>query len=638
MNSGETNPSAAIPDNHEFFTDLDPRGLTINFSAQRQKNHWHTSIALEEIDIKTANGALADISARIVLALPNDFTSPLLVDILPSSQFTAAELTTDTIVAQHLFGRIAGRVDIGDETLTITLAQPTSISADHMTLRPNPRATKPPVNLTNLAIDPIVQFSASRNDLASSKITIQPGSMIALKSVITKTLTISGISGQLVQDSELFVNQSDGLSAKGGKWEFAPMKLTANEKTNIQLGASTINTHRIANENSNATIKLGASQIEHKNIRYAMRLIKGTLSLEDKVASAALTLYPKILPIRLGFWGRYDTISGRGSYRMNHPDRIDIHPNRKVFNDLITTYVPSLELRQGEIKFDLSGRIKHHPERALTHRLKINLIAQKLFAEHEKFTVNGLDIHGKANYPNSNNDGEPSSVKVHIEELDFGVMITDFNTHLELDYEADPENYAAPAHLNAIDIKGLSASAFSGQIKADPFRYQTNKPIDTIVHLTKLDIKPIIDMQKFDGLLVEGLIDGELPVHLDNTDLSIEAGQIYNHNQHPGLIQYQTDPNSLPGFSNALTDTVLLALSEFHYDSLEGDVNYEPNGDLKIDFRIEGKSPKLDTNRPVHFNVNSEQNVLSLLKSLQYTNRLNDTVDRTLGEHLNNRN
>ena len=61
---------------------------------------------------------------------------------------------------------------------------------------------------------------------------------------------------------------------------------------------------------------------------------------------------------------------------------------------------------------------------------------------------------------------------------------------------------------------------------------------------------------------------------------------------------------------------------------------YQPDGTLNVQFHIEGKSPSLDTNRPVHLNINSEQNVLSLLESLKYTQGLNDELDQRLKEQL----
>ena len=204
--------SESNSDSHEFLANIDPHGATIDVTAQRQGSHWHTTITLQEIDIKTANGTLNDLATDIILVLPDDLTSPLLSDVLSNSQFTAAKLTTNNIVSQNLSGIIAGRVEISDDTLAISLTQPTTMRADHVALRPNSRTSNPPTNLTNLTINPIIQVSANRSDLSSPTIIIQPDSAILAGSVTTKALTISGLYGQLTQASELFINSSNGPS------------------------------------------------------------------------------------------------------------------------------------------------------------------------------------------------------------------------------------------------------------------------------------------------------------------------------------------------------------------------------------------------------------------------------------------
>jgi hypothetical protein len=77
---------------------------------------------------------------------------------------------------------------------------------------------------------------------------------------------------------------------------------------------------------------------------------------------------------------------------------------------------------------------------------------------------------------------------------------------------------------------------------------------------------------------------------------------------------------------------VIAALRDFRYRVFTAETNYHPNGDLYMNFHLEGISPQLDPNRPVHLNINSEQNVLSLLKSLSYSEGVNKTLDKQIQE------
>jgi hypothetical protein len=49
---------------------------------------------------------------------------------------------------------------------------------------------------------------------------------------------------------------------------------------------------------------------------------------------------------------------------------------------------------------------------------------------------------------------------------------------------------------------------------------------------------------------------------------------------------------------------------------------------LTINLQLKGTSPELDTRRPVHLNINTEQNLLSLLKSLRYAQGVSESIDQ----------
>jgi hypothetical protein len=49
---------------------------------------------------------------------------------------------------------------------------------------------------------------------------------------------------------------------------------------------------------------------------------------------------------------------------------------------------------------------------------------------------------------------------------------------------------------------------------------------------------------------------------------------------------------------------------------------------------IKGKSPQVDANRPIHFNLNLEQNLLTLLKGLRYAEGINDDIDKNVRKYF----
>jgi hypothetical protein len=69
-------------------------------------------------------------------------------------------------------------------------------------------------------------------------------------------------------------------------------------------------------------------------------------------------------------------------------------------------------------------------------------------------------------------------------------------------------------------------------------------------------------------------------------------------------------------------------LEEFHYQEFSTDVSYLADGTLTTQMHLKGTSPGLETDRPVHLNISTEQNLLSLLKSLQYSKALTSEIDQ----------
>jgi hypothetical protein len=54
---------------------------------------------------------------------------------------------------------------------------------------------------------------------------------------------------------------------------------------------------------------------------------------------------------------------------------------------------------------------------------------------------------------------------------------------------------------------------------------------------------------------------------------------------------------------------------------------YQPDGTLKLRLEIKGNNLLVENGRPIHLNLNLEQNVLQLLESLRYVDGLSGTID-----------
>ena len=85
------------------------------------------------------------------------------------------------------------------------------------------------------------------------------------------------------------------------------------------------------------------------------------------------------------------------------------------------------------------------------------------------------------------------------------------------------------------------------------------------------------------------------------------------------------------------SELVFRILKDLNYDSLVIVANYEEDGEMDMKFAIKGISPHVDDLRPVHFNLNLQQNVLKLLQGLRYAEGLSSDIDRNVQKYFRKR-
>lgn len=135
-----------------------------------------------------------------------------------------------------------------------------------------------------------------------------------------------------------------------------------------------------------------------------------------------------------------------------------------------------------------------------------------------------------------------------------------------------------------------------------------------------------------EGLAGQGTLDGYLPVYRGAAGWRIEGGHLSNRG--PGALQFRSPKLRALSLSNPAMKLVADALEDFHYSLLAGDLGYDEQGKLLLALRLEGRNPDLEKGRPIHFNINLEEDIPALLTSLQLTDRVSETIRRRVQDSL----
>ena len=75
-------------------------------------------------------------------------------------------------------------------------------------------------------------------------------------------------------------------------------------------------------------------------------------------------------------------------------------------------------------------------------------------------------------------------------------------------------------------------------------------------------------------------------------------------------------------------------LEDFHYDLLGSSLDYDQSGTLRLGMRLQGRNPAIEQGRPIHFNINLEEDIPTLLASLQLTDKVNEIIKQRVQQRM----
>ena len=189
-----------------------------------------------------------------------------------------------------------------------------------------------------------------------------------------------------------------------------------------------------------------------------------------------------------------------------------------------------------------------------------------------------------------------------IGRLDVGFPIED----IEATYRFDS---AKPS----IQLRDAEMTLFAGRITTDRMAYDaTAQTNSSTLLLERIDIEQILSISAYEGITATGIINGEIPVTIRGSQLTVNDGHIVALPP-GGTINYRGGSTDT---GNDNLNLVYSALRNYSYNQLEADVDYMADGELLLSVRMEGVAPAIDNQR-INLNINIQDNIPTLLESLQ---------------------
>lgn len=180
---------------------------------------------------------------------------------------------------------------------------------------------------------------------------------------------------------------------------------------------------------------------------------------------------------------------------------------------------------------------------------------------------------------------------VSVELADVGLPLTNGLVRFKID------------NGETLSLAASQLEMMSGKVTLDPVTLKLGAPAQQIhLNVQKISLARLFELFAVAGLSGEGVLTGGIPVTLFPAGLAIDHAKL--EAEGPGTLKY--DPTRGPAALANAGDSVkmaLSALSDFHYDKLEIDLDRKATGDTELGLHIAGRNPSFYNGYPVEFNL-----------------------------------
>lgn len=201
--------------------------------------------------------------------------------------------------------------------------------------------------------------------------------------------------------------------------------------------------------------------------------------------------------------------------------------------------------------------------------------------------------------------------------VDVGAPVTDINLSAQMKLDDDKLNVA---------LGEASAHLFAGTLWVEPLLITDFDHIVGQLRFKDLSLAKMIELYQVPGVAVTGSLQAQLPFVVEGKQVTVTDGVIKQQGE-GGIIQIRDNATveqlklTQPQLKFALD---LLEDLDYHY--LHSDVDFQPDGQTKLQIHIKGRNPTVE--RPIEFNYSHDENVLQLFRSLRINESMYDAIEK----------
>ncbi len=445
------------------------------------------------------------------------------------------------------------------------------------------------------------------------RVDVQPGARLNINGLRSEATALQRIQARLVSAATLSL-RDDGWHVAADSVDAEVDALATGEAASVSMPLfleSISGEQRLEQLSLAAGVFAPSGRATWKGSTLALPGFKGRVSLNGSGVVAELRTVG--LHKEAAIQARHDLGSGTGQVSVS---AATVSFGKQHLSDRISPWRRDLDIVAGRLSFNVSADWQQK-KTGLAFSGQAAVSAVDLAGYYGDSAFTGLSTEIRVRHQDDAGFiAEPSKISVAL--IDLGIPIENLSADFQLDL-------ATPG----ADVSGLRMSAFGGTVTAEPFSFYTAGDSNTLVLSTEtLDLAEVLSLQGFEMLQVTGTVSARMPLSIQGNSMTIADG-VLTGNAPGGVIRYQqaqrpdkSDTSRL-GFAKRV-------LSNFEYTSLASDMNLSQEGDLTLKLRLTGRNPDLEEKRPVVLNVEVENNIPQMLRSLRAARAVEDVLEKRL--------
>ncbi len=215
-------------------------------------------------------------------------------------------------------------------------------------------------------------------------------------------------------------------------------------------------------------------------------------------------------------------------------------------------------------------------------------------------------------------------------ESNISIESINFSSGLEISNILANVKGRQQAFQDVVEFSNVSAELFSGILSTQRLSFKETSLQPSKVSIDSLDLAALIQFLDIPGLEAQGKLQFEIPLSSINEQLVVKNGRFQSEGQ--GIIRYRANDQS----DQAEQNIVFQALQDFHYQSFDGDISYDENGDYKIKLHLLGSNPSFYDGYPIDFTLNLNGQLSGVFRSLFLSGNFEQAVlDQVEAERKN---